>query len=198
MCPPQRHLRAFPPQITLAGGHRCTEQTLIQAFPSWTTTSLERVRIIKVAVKLWHSWPVQTQIVRGRNGFRGLRDFPHVIVYFVNEWVTHNAMADKLERHTDKSFGPNKKVPDTHQQMVTTSASGGLGRKHYSRNSIWERMKPSEKRVGESVARERKKHTNMLIGSGQGAWCLGPLWLAERYGLTLKQGYFSSLTASLT
>lgn len=190
MCPPQRHLRAFLPQITpLHGTH--TPTSLV----GWTTTSLERVRIIKVAVKLWHSWPVQTPIVRSRNGFGGLRDFPHVIVYFVNEWGAHNATADKLERHTDKSFGRNKKVSGAHQQMVTTSASGGGGR--YSWNSIWERMKPSKKRVGESVTRERKKHTNMLIGSGQGAWCLGPSWLAERHGLTLKQGYFSSLTASL-
>lgn len=94
---------------------------------SWTTTSLERVRIIKVAVKLWHSWPVQTQIARSRNGFGGSRDFPHVIVYFVNEWVAHNATADKLERHTDKSFGWNKNVSGSHQQMVTTSASGGRG-----------------------------------------------------------------------
>lgn len=42
MCPPQRHLRAFPPQITLAGGHRCTEHTLKQAFPVKLDYNLSR------------------------------------------------------------------------------------------------------------------------------------------------------------
>lgn len=34
-----------------------------------------------------------------------------------------------------------------------------------------------------------------MIGWGQRAWFLGAAWLAERHGLTLKEGYFSSLTA---
>lgn len=34
--------------------------------------------------------------------------FPPGIVYFVNEWVSHNTVADKLKRYKDKSFRRNK------------------------------------------------------------------------------------------
>lgn len=63
----------------------------------------------------------------------------------------------------------------------------------------------ASKREGESmvsvcmcvcvVGVKKRKNTNVLIGCEQCAWFLGAAWLAERHGLTLNQGYSSSLTA---
>lgn len=52
--------------------------------------------------------------------------FPPVLcILWMNELHTI-AVADKLKRYKDKSYRRNKKwLTGTHQQMVTTSASGG-------------------------------------------------------------------------
>lgn len=54
-----------------------------------------------------------------------VKGFSQRIVYFMNEPVAHNTVADKLKR--TRALGGTKQLAATHQQMIAiTSPVGGL------------------------------------------------------------------------
>ena len=94
----------------------CTCTTLTLAQGSWHERSLSKEQRINTRETLLSS--ANTDIVMAEMASE-VEGFPPGIVYFVNEWVAHNGVADKLKRYKDKSFRRNKKwLTGTHQQMV--------------------------------------------------------------------------------
>lgn len=122
--------------------------------------------------------------------------FPRVLcILWMNELHTMALQTSARDTRT-RGLGETKTVWVAHTSnkwypLPALGAGGVLLMKQNLRKNEKEmgKLSETEKRGGE----EKKKHKRV---DWLRAGCLipGPLWLAERYGLTLKEGYSSSMT----
>lgn len=165
LCNSWGHMTVSPTSnYTVLTSVHILEYTLTLTQGSWHEYSLSKEQRINTRETLSSA---NTDIVMPEMASE-VEGFPPGIVYFVNEWVAHNGVADKLKRYKDKSFRRNKKwLTGTHQQMVNHFRLWGWAVAH---EIVFQKGWKGDGKEREKERAGGRKTTNVLIGSGKGAW----------------------------